>query len=419
MEHNINNIEVSNSYLEFDGKFYDYSKISPLNNPIFASLNTKLCEEIGIKFDSNDQVVDLLNGHLLLKNSKPYSMAYAGHQFGFYVPQLGDGRAINIGSIGSYHFQLKGSGLTKYSRHGDGKAVLRSSIREYLMSEYINSLGIATTRALAIISSHHKVYRDMSYEKGAIVLRVSSSWVRFGTFEYFSKNGTKDDLKQLANYVIKQNFPQLISLDEDIKYEKLFFAVMEKTAILIGKWQAYGFMHGVLNTDNMSAAGLSIDYGPYAFMDNFDRTTVCNHTDRDGRYSYENQPYIGKWNLASLAVAIEPIVNNKIRLNEYLQIFESLCQRYYYGYMNERLGLDENLSGNRNVLLIDELLDVMEKAVVDYNLFFRKLGSFKKQDIFDICTYRDHMVNWLDKYNKIIDQQKESKEMKQHQPPPG
>ena len=407
----LKDLNVDNSYLEFDNKFYDYSKITPLNHPILASKNKLLFDEIGIDFDSvNDEdILNILNGNKLLNGSLPYAMVYAGHQFGHFVPQLGDGRAINIGSYNGYHFQLKGSGQTKYSRHGDGKAVLRSSIREYLMSEHMNALGVETTRALSIISSNHRVYRDMKHEKGSIVLRVSPSWIRFGTFEYYYQNGTTEDLEQLSDFVCKQNYPKLVNLPKDIKYEKLFFTIMERTAKMIALWQCYGFMHGVMNTDNMSVAGVTIDYGPYAFMDNFAKDTICNHIDKNGRYSYANQPFIAKWNLSSLAVAISPIVKNKSKLNEYVEMFESLERKEYYSLMNKRLGLDENLSSDKNKALIDDMLISMENAVVDYNMFFKRLAKFDKQTILDICTYRIEISDWIDRYLNIISTQNISK----------
>lgn len=408
----LKDLKVENSYLEFDNKFYDYSTISPLNHPILASKNKLLFDEIGIDYEntSDEDIIDILNGKELLNGSVPYAMVYAGHQFGFFVPRLGDGRAINIGSFKNHHFALKGSGITKYSRHGDGKAVLRSSIREYIMSEHIHALGIDTTRALAIISSNHRVYRDMTYEKGSIVLRVSPSWIRFGTFEYYHKNGTNQEIEQLANFVCEQNYNELVNLPKDIKYEKLFFAIMERTSKMIALWQCYGFMHGVMNTDNMSVAGVTIDYGPYAFMDNFAKDTICNHTDKEGRYSYSNQPFIAKWNLSSLAVSIAPIVKAKSKLNEYVDMFESCERKEYYTLMNKRLGLNENLSSDKNKALIDDMLFCMENAVVDYNLFFRVLTKFDKQSILDICTYRDHISSWVDKYFKVIETQGISKD---------
>ena len=212
--------------------------------------------------NSETEFTKIVNGQTILKGSKPFSMVYAGHQFGHYVPRLGDGRAINIGTVKNMHLQLKGAGVTKYSRSGDGRALLRSSIREYLASEAMYALGIPTTRALAIVGSNHKVYRE-SWEYGAIVLRASPSWVRFGTFEYFAHNNMINELKELADYTIEESYPHLIN--EKDKYTYLL-EVVEKTAKLIAKWMSTGFNHGVMNTDNMSIDGLTIDYGPYSFF---------------------------------------------------------------------------------------------------------------------------------------------------------
>lgn len=402
----LDEIEVKNSFLEFDHKYYDFAKISPLNGAKLASFNSYLANELNIDRENTEQkdIIDILNGKKLLKNSKPYAMVYAGHQFGYFVPQLGDGRAINIGSYNGWHFQLKGSGITKYSRHGDGKAVLRSSIREYLLSEAMHGLGIPTTRALGIISSDHPVYRDMEFEKGAIVLRVSPSWIRIGTFEYFYLKKNRDDLKQLADYVINQNYPHLETFEKE-KYEMLFFEIVDGTASLIAKWMAYGFMHGVMNTDNMSVASVTIDYGPFAFMDRFDAGTICNHTDHEGRYSYENQPIIAHWNLSSLFKSMQPLFENNTKAQEHLEMFMGLYKQYYYELMNKKLGLDPNKSADENKKLIKDLLKVMQGSQVDYTVFFRRLSLNDDTKILELCKYPEPMKQWLDKYKNIRDAQ--------------
>lgn len=399
-------LNVENSFLEFDEQYYDFAKISSLNGAKLASFNKYLAEQLQLDHENikDEEIVDILNGKKLLNNSKPYAMVYAGHQFGYFVPQLGDGRAINIGSYDGWHFQLKGSGITKYSRHGDGKAVLRSSIREYLMSEAMYGLGIPTTRALAIISSDHPVYRDMEFEKGAIVLRVSPSWIRIGTFEYFYLKKNRKDLQQLANYVIKQNYSHLIDKEEE-KYETLFFEIVDGTANLIAKWMAYGFMHGVMNTDNMSVASVTIDYGPFAFMDRYDAGTICNHTDKEGRYSYENQPFIAQWNLSSLYNAMKPLFEDEEKANEYLQMFMSLYQHYYYELMNKKLGLQSQKSGSSNKKLIKDLLKILQGSKVDYTVFFRRLSSNDDEQILQLCKYTDPMQQWLKEYKNIRDNQ--------------
>ncbi len=402
----LKNIKVQNDYFEFKSKYYDFSNIQPLNNVKLISVNKKALELIGLNQDYVDEqeIVKLLNGQLHLKDSKPYSMVYAGHQFGYFVPQLGDGRAINLGSINNWHLQLKGIGITKYSRSGDGRAVLRSSIREYLMSEAMYGLNIPTTRALAIIGSNHIVYRDMGIETGSIVLRLSPSWIRIGTFEYFYTQESLEDLTQLANFVIKQNYPHLEDIKEQ-KYEKLFYEIVNNTASLLAKWQSYGFMHGVMNTDNMSVAAVTIDYGPFAFMDSFKMDTICNHTDKHGRYSFENQPLIAQWNLSSLATAFSPLVKNQEILDEYIRLFLHLYKKYYYELMNKRLGLDINISKDSNSALIKELLKILQGCEVDYNLFFRRLSANDDSQIFELCRYPDVMQDWLDKYKTIRDSQ--------------
>jgi len=329
-------------------------------------------------------------------------MVYAGHQFGYFVPQLGDGRAINLGTINNkYHLQLKGSGLTKYSRMGDGKAVLRSSIREYLCSEAMRGLGIPTTNALGIITSKDEVYRE-EIEMASIVLRVSPSWVRFGTFEYFSAKNDIKNLKKLANYTIKENYPHL--LNEKDPYEKLFFEVVDKTAYMISLWMAYGFMHGVMNTDNMSIAGLTIDYGPYAFMDNFDINNICNHTDTQGRYSYINQPYVAKWNLEALANAFSKIANID-KLLEYNDTFLHIQDHLYIKKMEEKLGINYPKNKTSNQKIIKNLLSTLNSCYIDYTLFFNLLSQFKYDEILNLCIQKEPMIKWLDEYKTILQNQ--------------
>lgn len=250
-----------------------YQKVTPmpLSNPKRVSINTLLAKQIGFDETTLDskEFIDFINGTYIAKGSIPFGKAYSGHQFGYFVPNLGDGRAIHLGVKNNYHLQLKGAGITPYSRDGDGRAVLRSSIREYLMSEAMYGLGIATTRAVGIISSDTKVLRSYEQEPGSIVLRASSSWIRFGSFEYASfVSRSKEEIKTLADIVIQESYPHLQNSQN--RYEELYFAVVDKTIDLIAKWQSIGFMHGVLNTDNMSIDGLTIDYGPYAMMEEFD-----------------------------------------------------------------------------------------------------------------------------------------------------
>ncbi|RXJ87260.1 YdiU family protein [Arcobacter sp. CECT 8985] len=423
----LDQLQLNTKYLDSVNKeFYQLLDATPLDDAFLISYNKKLCDEIGLDYEEceTQEFVDFINGKKILDGSIPYSMVYAGHQFGSFVPKLGDGRAINLGSINNWHLQTKGSGLTNYSRQGDGRAVLRSSIREYIISEAMNALDIPTTRALAIIGSEHNVYRGaFDIQKGAVVLRASDSWIRIGTFEYFARTkNPKKSLSQLADFVISENYTHLEN-DEN-KYEKFFYELVDKTAVLIAKWQAYGFMHGVMNTDNMSVSGVTIDYGPFSFMDYFEKHCICNHTDFEGRYSYNNQPYIAKWNLFVLADSLSFITNFE-NLKQYLDTFFSLHERAYLELMNKRLGLDINLSGDRNLDLILKLLNALENSKIDYNLFFYKLSQIENIDdfssILDNCIDPTQMQNWLVDYKKALllnprAQNKKCEEMKKVNP---
>lgn len=408
----LDELKLEVDYFQFDKKFYEKVSATPLNNPFLISYSKNACDLINLDYEECEtkDFVKFINGQKVLEGSIPFAMAYAGHQFGYFVPQLGDGRAINLGHINNWHLQTKGSGLTKYSRQGDGRAVLRSSIREYIISEAMNALGIPTTRALALIGSTHFVYRNyMEKETGAIVLRLSPSWVRIGTFEFFSRGREpENNLRQLANYVINQSYPHL--KNDENKYEKMYFELVDKSAKLLAQWMAYGFQHGVINTDNFSIAGLTIDYGPFAFMDHFSKHSICNHTDMEGRYSYNNQPEIARWNLEILAYSLGKICSFQ-KLMSYLKTFMSKQQEEYLKIMNERLGLDINLSDDENLDLMIALLEALEEAKIDYNCFFYKLTKLESFDnissILDIAVFRAPLESWFEKYKEAIKIQKQ------------
>ena len=420
----LNELKLEVDYFNFDEKLYQILKPQALNNPHLISYSKNACDLISLDYDEceKEEFVKFVNGEKTLKGSIPYSMVYAGHQFGYFVPQLGDGRAINLGSVNNWHLQTKGSGLTRYSRQGDGRAVLRSSIREYIMSEAMHALGIPTTRALALIGSSHKVLRSYDeMETGAVVMRMSPSWIRIGTFEFFARTkDSKKNLTQLADYVIKQSYPNIENQkfkNQEKKYEKMFFELVDKTAKLLAQWQAYGFMHGVMNTDNMSMAGLTIDYGPYAFMDHFDKHNICNHTDAQGRYSYNNQPHIAGWNLEVLANALKDICDFEELIN-YLETFIPQHIKEYLQIMNKRIGLNEALSGNSNLDLIIHLLSALESAKIDYNCFFYELTNLETlediSNITDICVFREAIIEWFEEYKKTIKAQNQDfKKMKE------
>ncbi len=397
----LNEIALNNPYLELPELCYERVKPTPLKRPFLIHANKDLCKTLGIDEDEleGDHFTDFVNGALELQGSDPFAMCYAGHQFGFYVPRLGDGRAINIGSIGEQHLQLKGAGMTRYSRSGDGRAVLRSSIREYLMSEAMFGLGIETTRALALIGSGQEVIREQ-WEKAAIVLRTSPSWIRFGTFEYFAHKKKLVELEALAEYAIAESYPHLV--DEPDHYLYFFLEVVGKTARLMAEWQAVGFNHGVMNTDNMSIAGLTIDYGPYAFLDDYDYHNICNHTDKNGRYSFGNQPEIGEWNLRALMQALSPLVSPQ-RMEKAMAHYGEIYTEHYLRLMRKKFGLDKPREEDQE--LIKHLLGMMQGLTIDYTLFFRMLSHYDgdREALLRLGLYHKPMNDWLDSYDKRLE----------------
>jgi len=398
----LNEIKVSNPYLKLDNEFYDRVQADPLNSPYLIHANKSVANALDIDESEleTDTFVRLLNGEFKPEGSDTFAMCYAGHQFGHFMPRLGDGRAINIGMIGKYQLQLKGAGQTEYSRSGDGRAVLRSSIREYLISEAMTHLRIPTTLCLGLIGSEHDVRRER-IEKGAIACRVSTSWVRFGTFEYYAAHGEFEKLKALADYVIEESFPHIKGKPDP--YKLLFNEVMVITSRLMAQWMSVGFNHGVMNTDNMSIAGLTIDYGPFAFLDDFKHHNVCNHTDVEGRYSYTNQPAVAKWNLQALMKALSPLTPID-GMQKLLDLYDRVYARYTHYYMCKKLGLEGTVEGDPE--LIDEMYDLLESLKVDYTLFLRTLSHYthkgNRADLLAIGMYHKPMNKWLDKYDERI-----------------
>ena len=394
-------IKLTNPYLTLPQECYTQVKPTPLKKPFLIHANPQVAKILDIDSDelSSEDFVRFANGELSLEGEESFAMCYAGHQFGYFVPRLGDGRAINIGTINHLHLQLKGAGITRYSRSGDGRAVLRSSIREYLMSEAMFGLGIETTRALALIGSEHQVIRE-EWEKGAIVLRVSPSWVRFGTFEYFAHKKRYTELEALADYAIAESYAHLV--DEPDKYFYFFMEVVGKTARLMAQWQSVGFNHGVMNTDNMSIAGVTLDYGPYAFLDEYDFNYICNHTDQNGRYSFGNQPNIGGWNLKALLEALAPMVNRE-RLERALDHYGRLYTEHYLYLMSQKLGL-ETLEEEGDLELIKHLLGMLQGLNIDYTHFFRTLSRYdgERTALLKLGLYHRPMNDWLDEYDKRV-----------------
>ena len=366
---------------------YSYVRPKIPKAPKLIHSSMDMVKAIGLnKTDVNSpQFLKIFSGAEVYPNTEPYAMAYAGHQFGNWAGQLGDGRAINLFEVNhkkqQWALQLKGAGETPYSRQGDGLAVLRSSIREYLCSEAMFHLGVPTTRALSLMTSGDEVLRDIlydgnaAYETGAIVCRVAPTFLRFGNFELFAARQDFENLKQLADYTIKHFFPRL-GKPSKATYIKLFQEIANRTLEMIVHWQRVGFVHGVMNTDNMSVLGLTIDYGPYGWLEGFDFGWTPNTTDRQNkRYRYGNQPNIGLWNLLQLANALYPLV-------EEAEPFESILNQYQTDFetksltmMRSKLGLIKE--DNNDAKLIQRLEDCLLLSETDMTIFFRLLSNYK------------------------------------------
>ena len=373
----ISTLTFGQRFLALPPAFYRRVQPQPLSQPHLVALNASLCETLGILPATLEQpdALALLSGNRLAHDMQPLAAMYAGHQFGVYVPQLGDGRAILLGDMldtegRCWEWQLKGAGLTPFSRMGDGRAVLRSTIREYLCSEAMHGLGIPTTRAVAMIGSPDPVYRERP-ETAAVLTRLAESFVRFGSFEVFYHRGQHDEIRLLADFIIRHHFPDCAQQEQP--YAALFAEIVSRTARMIAQWQAVGFCHGVMNTDNMSVLGLTLDYGPFGFMDGFNAAHVCNHSDHAGRYAYNQQPQVGLWNLHCLASAFLPLVS-EAQLLEALSGYREQYSQHWQGLMRNKLGLAVPDEGDD--ALIEALLLAMHAHQTDYTVFFRRLADF-------------------------------------------
>ena len=364
-----------------------YSFVRPIktSNPTLLHVSDEM--QHTLDFSNEDiqsrEFLEFVTGNSVLKNSKPFAMCYAGHQFGNWAGQLGDGRAINLGEIKDWAVQLKGSGPTPYSRTADGLAVLRSSVREYLCSEAMHHLGVPSTRALSLSLTGDRVLRDVMYngnpahEKGAIVSRVAKSFLRFGNFEIFSSRNDIKNLKILTDYTIKSHFSHLGKPSKEV-YLQFFQEVTSKTLEMIIHWQRVGFVHGVMNTDNMSILGLTIDYGPYGWLEGFDFGWTPNTTDKQHkRYRYGNQPTIGLWNLYQLANALYPLIEEAAPLEKILEGYKSNFEKKSQDMMRAKLGLTSDKETDINI--IQSLENNLQATETDMTIFFRTLSSFKKE----------------------------------------
>jgi serine/tyrosine/threonine adenylyltransferase len=426
-----------------------YSKVSPtkVSNPKTVAYSQEVAAllDLSVQICESNDFAQVFAGNRLAIGMNPYASCYGGYQFGHWAGQLGDGRAINLGDVINsqgerWALQLKGAGLTPYSRTADGLAVLRSSVREFLCSEAMHHLGVPTTRALSLVTTGEQVVRDMFYngnpkaEPGAIVCRVAPSFIRFGNFQIHAARGELDLLKRLADYTIKVHFPHLGKPSKDV-YLAWFEEVCRTTAQMIVHWQRVGFVHGVMNTDNMSILGLTIDYGPYGWLENYDPDWTPNTTDKaERRYRYSNQPACAFWNLGQLANAIYPLIGEAEPLQQALNVFTQVFGEQWQLMMSRKLGLN-TYDPDYDDELHAELLALLQMVETDMTIFFRQLaqvdlekGDLGKSAVETLIApltgayyvpeqktpdYNLHLVNWLKRYTQRIQQEGVPKEIRQ------
>ena len=410
--------------LQLGETFFTRLPPTPLAQPVWAARNRTLLQDLGWPHTLLDEHLPAFAGNALLPGSEPLATVYSGHQFGVWAGQLGDGRALWLGEAdsaqGPMEIQLKGAGRTPYSRMGDGRAVLRSSIREYLCSEAMHGLGIPTTRALSLVASPQPVVRE-AVETAAVVTRVAPSFLRFGHFEHFSARDQVDALRTLADHAIEHHLPQAherAAAWQGNVYAGLLDEVQQRTAHLLAQWQAVGFCHGVMNTDNMSLLGLTIDYGPFQFMDGFDPGHICNHSDTHGRYAYARQPNIVYWNLYCLGQALLPLIGDQDLTVQVLETYKTAFPRALGDAMRAKLGLTGDLATEdlreADWTLVEDLLQLLASERADYTIFWRRLsqamasgwdgesGNVAWPAVQDLFLDRSRWQAWLLRYRERV-----------------
>ncbi|MDD4089806.1 MAG: YdiU family protein [Tissierellia bacterium] len=400
---------LENSYAELPDFFYSKINLSKVSSPKLVVLNMELAEHLGLDINelNRDEGISYLSGNSLPKGSIPIAQAYAGHQFGYFT-MLGDGRAMLLGEQitpeeKKYDIQLKGSGITPYSRGGDGRAALGPMLREYIVSEAMHALNIPTTRSLAVVTTGEPVLRERIL-KGSILTRVASSHIRVGTFEYAANFGTKENIKQLADYTIDRHYKDIER--GEASYLGFLKEVVKRQASLIAKWQLVGFIHGVMNTDNMALSGETIDYGPCAFMDAYNPDTVFSSIDTYGRYAYKNQPEIAVWNLSRFAETLVPLIhkNNEqaieLAQDAVTEFYELYHNNWGFG-MRSKLGIFNEEADDEK--LIEELLNLMHKNNEDYTNTFIKLT-------FGDTLMHEGFKEWHNKWQSRLQRQAQTKE---------
>jgi uncharacterized protein YdiU (UPF0061 family) len=400
----------SNRFLTLGEDFFARVKPSPVKSPNVIATNKNLAKQLQFnpEFLTSDVFRDIFCGNQIAINSEPVASIYSGHQFGIWAGQLGDGRAILLGELADknnarFELQMKGSGMTPFSRMGDGRAVLRSSIREYLCSEAMAALNIPSSRALCLIGADDYVMREQP-EKIAVVTRVAESFIRFGSFEHWYYNGQTEQLKTLADFVIQHHYPEF--LEAENPYRELLENIVIRTADLMANWQAVGFMHGVMNTDNMSILGITLDYGPFGFMEAYDPEHICNHTDTQGRYAYKMQPRIGQWNCHALAQALLPLIGDIDTTQAALSVYVARFEKTSAQLMRKKFGFktEQNLDSE----IFTDFFDILQEGQTDFTLAFRYLSQYSKaaqsknESLRDLFINRDALDQWLKRYQQRL-----------------
>jgi uncharacterized protein YdiU (UPF0061 family) len=400
-----------NRYAALGPAFHTALPPQPLPAPYWVGQSRAVGEALGLPADwtTSDELLQALSGNRPLAGSQSVATVYSGHQFGVWAGQLGDGRALLLGETeGGLEVQLKGAGRTPYSRMGDGRAVLRSSIREFLGSEAMQGLGIPTTRALCVTGSDAPVRRE-EIETAAVVTRVAPSFIRFGHFEHFAANGQADELRRLADFVIEHYYPDCRGTEKFAgnAYAALLEAVSERTAALLAQWQAVGFCHGVMNTDNMSILGLTLDYGPFQFLDGYDPAHICNHSDTQGRYAHGRQPHIAYWNLHCLGQALLPLIEEQELALAALESYKTVFPAQLQTRLRAKLGLLQPQPEDRP--LIEGVLQQLAQERVDHTIFWRRLSQFVADGhatpVRDLFRDRAGLDAWLRLYEARLAQE--------------
>ncbi len=408
-------MKLSNSYIGLPEEFYQVVNPTPVKNPKTLIFNEDLADSLGIKL-KDEEVSNFFSGNGLPKDSVPIALNYAGHQFGNFVQQLGDGRAVLLGEIntkdGTYDLQLKGSGKTMFSRQGDGRSALGPVIREYILSEAMHYLGVPTSRGLAAIATGEDVVRE-TFEPGGVLTRIAKSHLRVGTFEYFASRQQLNDVKMLADFAIQRHYPEIRETEKH--YLELLKRVASNQSKLVSKWMSVGFVHGVMNTDNFTISGETIDYGPCAFLDEYHPGKVFSSIDQNGRYAFGNQPSIASWNLASLAGCLIAFIDkdsdkaNELA-TEVLDNFSKETNQRILNLMCEKIGL--NGGKKENQTLLRNFLKIMMDNEADYTITFRNLSKVLFEDsdeFFNQFAEKKEINDWLNNWEQAL--KKEHKDL--------